>query len=59
MIKMNRGRVLRQQGEPDVIGGNDGPPKRMLIHVAHLEILEKSAFPTFFNCHSYLQPFLR
>ena len=43
--KQHRGRVLRQQGEPDVIRGRDLAAQGVLVDVAHLEVLKEPAPP--------------
>ena len=43
--KQHRGRVLRQQGEPDVIRGRDRAAQGVLVDVADLEVLKEPAPP--------------
>src|SRR5215203_1499585 len=54
VVEVDRGGILRQQREPGVVGGGDGAPQRVLVHVAHLEVLEKPSPPTLFNGHASL-----
>src|SRR6266853_553204 len=48
---MDRVGVLRQQGEPDVVGGQHGTAQRMRIDVADFEILVNTPRPAFFDRH--------
>ena len=52
MVKMDRVGIHRQQGEPDVVGGEDGPAQRVVIDVADLEILVDAPRPAFFDAHT-------
>ena len=45
MVEVDRGRVLGQQGEPDVVGGGHGPAQGVTVDVAHLEIFIKAPLP--------------
>src|SRR4030095_16058362 len=56
IIKMNLIRVIRQQGEPDVVRLRDGPPKTAAINVADFKVFEEAPFPAGFDSHTL--PFL-
>jgi len=43
--------ILREQREPDIIGGNYRAPEGMLVNIAHFEIFKNASSPTLFNCH--------
>jgi hypothetical protein len=45
-VEMQRRGVLRQQGEPRVVGSNNGSPQRVLVHVADNEVFEVAAMPS-------------
>jgi len=45
VVEVKRVGVLRQQGEPDVVGARDGASKAMAVDVPHLEILEEATLP--------------
>src|SRR6516164_2762798 len=51
LVKVNRGGVLGQQREPDIVRCCDCSTQGMLIHIADLEILEKATLPTLFCGH--------
>src|SRR5712692_2835312 len=51
VVEVDRRRVLGQEREPDVVGRRDRPAERVLVDVAHLEILEESPPPAFLDGH--------
>jgi len=50
-VEMDRVRVHREAGEPDVVGGDDGTAERVLVDVADLEVLEHAPGPPFLRRH--------
>src|SRR5438094_3720131 len=56
LVKVNRGGVLSQQGEPDIVRCYDCSTQWMLIHIADLELLEKATLPALFCGHEHVPP---
>src|ERR1051326_1938653 len=51
-VEVDRRAVLGQQREPDVVGVEDGPAQRVLVHVAGLEVLVEPPAPPLLDGHA-------
>src|SRR5215212_5166922 len=52
VVHVDRGRVLRKERKPKVVGSRHGAPQWMFVDVTHLEILEKASPPPLFDRHA-------
>src|SRR5215218_9516010 len=52
VVHVDRGRVLRKEGKPQVVCGRHCAPQWMIVDVTHLEVLEKASPPPLFDRHA-------